>query len=93
MPFPVQSFDVVISNCVLNLVPDKEKAFKEIYRVLNPEGHFCVSDIVISGNLPDKIQEDAEMYAGCISGAIQKDDYLKIIERNQFKELSIEKIK
>lgn len=93
MPLPDKAFDVVISNCVLNLVPDKEKAFKEIYRVLKPGGHFCVSDVVISGNLPEKIKEDAEMYAGCVSGAIQKDDYLKIIKRNNFKDITIEKEK
>lgn len=93
MPLPDDSFDVVISNCVLNLVPDKEKAFKEIYRVLKPGGHFCVSDVVISGNLPEKIKEDAEMYAGCVSGAIQENDYLKIIRENYFKDISIEKEK
>lgn len=93
MPLPDSSFDVVISNCVLNLVPDKEKAFKEIYRVLKPDGHFCVSDVVISGNLPEKIKEDAEMYAGCVSGAIQKNDYLKIINENNFTDVSIEKEK
>ncbi|MFO7828592.1 MAG: arsenite methyltransferase [Bacteroidales bacterium] len=93
MPLPDNSFDVVISNCVLNLVPDKEKAFKEIYRVLKPGGHFCVSDVVISGDLPEKIKQDAEMYAGCVSGAIQKDDYLKIIKENNFTDISIEKEK
>ena len=93
MPLPDDSFDVVISNCVLNLVPDKEKAFKEIYRVLKPGGHFCVSDVVIAGNLPEKIKEDAEMYAGCVSGAIQKNDYLKIIRENYFMDISIEKEK
>lgn len=93
MPLPDNAFDVVISNCVLNLVPDKEKAFKEIYRVLKPGGHFCVSDVVISGHLPEKIKQDAEMYAGCVSGAIQKDDYLKIIQENNFTDISIEKEK
>ncbi|HAF30684.1 MAG TPA: arsenite S-adenosylmethyltransferase [Bacteroidales bacterium] len=93
MPLPDSSFDVVISNCVLNLVPDKEKAFKEIYRVLKPGGHFCVSDVIISGNLPEKIKDDAEMYAGCVSGAIQKDDYLQIIKKNNFKEIEIKKEK
>ncbi len=93
MPLPDHSFDVVISNCVLNLVPDKEKAFKEIYRVLKPGGHFCVSDVVISGNLPEKIKEDAEMYAGCVSGAIQKDDYLQKIKENHFNEIEIKKEK
>jgi SAM-dependent methyltransferase len=93
MPLPDNAFDVVISNCVLNLVPDKAKAFKEIYRVLKPGGHFCVSDVVLSGDLPDKIKQDAEMYAGCISGAIQKNDYLKIILENNFTDVSIEKEK
>jgi len=93
MPLPDDSFDVVISNCVLNLVPDKDKAFKEIYRVLKPGGHFCVSDVVLSGHLPEKIKQDAEMYAGCISGAIPKDDYLEIIRGNHFTDVSIEKEK
>lgn len=93
MPLPDNSFDVVISNCVLNLVPDKEKAFKEIFRILKPGGHFCVSDVVISGNLPEKIKEDAEMYAGCVSGALQKDNYLQIIKDNQFHNIEIKKEK
>jgi len=93
MPLHDNSFDVIISNCVLNLVPDKEKAFKEIYRVLKPGGHFCVSDVVISGDLPEKIKEDAEMYAGCVSGSIQKDDYMQIIKEQNFKEIEIKKEK
>ena len=93
MPLPDNTYDVVISNCVLNLVPDKEKAFKEIYRVLKPGGHFCVSDVVIRGDLPEKIKQDAEMYAGCVSGAIQKDDYLQIIKELNFKEIEIKKEK
>lgn len=93
MPLPDNSFDVVISNCVLNLVPDKQKAFKEIFRVLKPGGHFCVSDVVISGELPAKIKQDAEMYAGCVSGAIQKDEYIKTIEENGFSSITIHKEK
>lgn len=93
MPLPDNSYDVVISNCVLNLVPDKHKAFKEIYRVLKPGGHFCISDVVILGNLPEKIKQDAEMYAGCVSGAINKDEYIKIIEENGFAEIDIKKEK
>lgn len=93
MPLPENTYDVVISNCVLNLVPDKKKAFKEIYRVLKPGGHFCVSDVVILGILPEKIKQDAEMYAGCVSGAVQKDDYLKIIKDNGFRETIIHKKK
>ena len=93
MPLQDNSYDVVISNCVLNLIPDKQKAFKEIYRVLKPGGHFCVSDVVISGELPEKIKQDAEMYAGCVSGAINKGEYIKIIEKNGFTEINIKKEK
>jgi arsenite methyltransferase len=84
MPFDDKIFDVVISNCVLNLVPDKIKAFSEIFRVLKPGGHFCVSDVVIKGNLSEKMKKDAEMYAGCVSGASEMNVYLKIIEKSGF---------
>ena len=79
MPFDEKLFDVVISNCVLNLVPDKSLAFREIFRVLKPGAHFCVSDVVIKGSLSEKMQKDAEMYAGCVSGATEMTEYLKII--------------
>ena len=65
--------DVVISNCVLNLVPDKQKAFSEIYRVLKQGGHFCISDVVLQGELPNELRDDAAMYAGCVAGALQQD--------------------
>ena len=93
MPLQDNSFDVVISNCVLNLVPDKLKAFGEIHRVLNQKGHFCVSDVVIIGALPDKLKQDAEMYAGCVSGAIQKEEYLDMIRQMGFKDVTIHKEK
>lgn len=80
IPLPDNSYDVVISNCVLNLVPDKQKAFSEIKRVLKPGGHFCVSDIVLKGELPDDMRNAAALYAGCVSGALQKNDYLNIVE-------------
>ncbi len=82
MPIGNNTVDVVISNCVLNLVPDKKKAFSEIYRVLKPGGHFCVSDIVIKGELPEKMQNAAAMYTGCVAGAVQFDEYFKIIENS-----------
>lgn len=91
MPFSSSSFNVVISNCVLNLVPDKRKAFSEIFRVLKPGGHFSVSDVVIKGELPDKLKEDAEMYAGCVSGAEQIDEYLNLIHNAGFKDVDIQK--
>ncbi|HJV79110.1 MAG TPA: arsenite methyltransferase [Paludibacter sp.] len=93
MPFADNQFDVIVSNCVLNLVPDKQKAFSEMYRVLKPEGHFCVSDVVIKGSLPKKLQKDAEMYAGCVSGASNIDDYLEIINNQGFKDIVIHKEK
>ena len=87
MPLPDSTFDVVISNCVLNLVPGKQKAFSEIYRVLKPGGHFCISDVVLSGELPLGLKEDAEMYAGCVAGALQKEEYLKIIGEQGFSDI------
>lgn len=85
--------DVVVSNCVLNLVPDKEKAFAEIFRILKPGGHFSISDIVLDGDLPDNIKQTAEMYAGCVSGAIKKTDYLNIVKNAGFTELTLQKEK
>ncbi|MBP8959436.1 MAG: arsenite methyltransferase [Bacteroidales bacterium] len=93
MPLPDNTFDVVVSNCVLNLVPDKNKAFSEIIRVLKSGGHFCVSDVVIKGSLPEKLQKDAEMYAGCVAGAIDINEYLSIIEKQGFKNITIHKQK
>ncbi|MGZ3813395.1 MAG: arsenite methyltransferase [Mucilaginibacter sp.] len=93
MPVTAAVADVVISNCVLNLVPNKDGVFKEIYRVLKPKGHFSISDVVLVGNLPDKLRTDAEMYAGCVSGAIQKDVYLELIGINGFKNVVVQKEK
>jgi SAM-dependent methyltransferase len=93
MPVPENSVDVVVSNCVLNLVPDKNKAFAQIMRVLKPTGHFCVSDVVIRGKLPEQLRKDAEMYAGCVSGAIEMDKYVNIIELNGFRDITIHKQK
>jgi len=93
MPLDDSIADVVVSNCVLNLVPDKEKAFAETYRILKPDGHFSISDIVIAGDLPDAIKEDAEMYAGCVAGAIDKDEYLGIVKNSGFENITIQKMK
>ncbi len=89
LPIDSNSADVVLSNCVLNLVPDKEKAFSEIYRILKPGGHFCISDVVLQGNLPEAAQRDAELYVGCVSGALQEDDYLAIIQNSGFRDINI----
>ena len=85
--------DVVVSNCVLNLVPDKLKAFSEIYRILKPGAHFCVSDIVIQGELTEELKKSAEMYTGCVSGALQQSDYLKIISETGYSNIEIKKSK
>ena len=85
--------DVIVSNCVLNLVPNKEKVVTEIYRALKPGGHFSISDIVLVGDMPDRLKEDAELYAGCISGAIQKDTYLDFIHKSGFQNVQIQKEK
>jgi len=91
MPVTANKADVIVSNCVLNLVPDKEKAFKEIFRVLKPGGHFSVSDIVATGELPDSIKSGAELYAGCVSGAIKKEEYLGIVEKAGFVNIRVPK--
>ncbi len=93
MPVSNNVADVIVSNCVLNLVPNKPKVFSEIHRVLKPGGHFSISDIVLEGDLPDALQSDAEMYAGCVSGAIQKDDYLDQIHEAGFENITIQKEK
>ena len=93
MPVTENTADVIVSNCVLNLVPNKDGVIKEIYRVLKPGGHFSISDIVLVGELPADIKNAAEMYAGCIAGAIQKDEYLGLIEANGFKNITLQKEK
>jgi len=93
MPVASNKADVIVSNCVLNLVPNKHKVFSEIYRVLKPGGHFSISDIVLEGPLPDKWKEVAELYAGCVSGAIQKKEYLSIIEKAGFSNTTLQKDK
>lgn len=93
MPVNDAVADVIVSNCVLNLVPNKAKVINEIYRVLKPGGHFSISDIVLVGKLPDSLRSDAEMYAGCVAGAIQKDDYLNHIKEAGFKNITLQKVK
>lgn len=93
IPLSNNKADVVVSNCVLNLVPDKLKVFSEIYRIIKPGGRFTISDIVLEGDLPEAIVKEAEMYAGCVSGAIQKTDYLDFIKQNGFKNIVLNKEK
>ena len=93
MPVTANTADVIVSNCVLNLVPNKDGVIKEIYRVLKPGGHFSISDIVLEGELPKEIKEAAEMYAGCVAGAIQKNVYLDLIKANGFTSVTVQKDK
>lgn len=93
MPMANDTADVVVSNCVLNLVPDKEAAFSETFRILKPGGHFSISDVVIAGDLPPELQQAAELYAGCVSGAIAKDLYLKLIKEKGFTNITLQKEK
>jgi SAM-dependent methyltransferase len=93
MPVADNIADVIVSNCVLNLIPDKDAVLKEIKRALKPGGHFSISDIVLEGDLPKEIRQAAEMYAGCVSGAIQKNDYLNMIETNGFTYITVQKDK
>ena len=89
LPVADGEVDITLSNCVLNLVPDKRKAFQEIYRVLKPGGHFCISDIVLRGELPEKLQAAAELYTGCVAGAMQQEHYLQAIQDAGFVEVDI----
>ena len=89
LPVLSDSVDVVISNCVLNLVPDKRRAFAEIFRVLKPGGRFCISDIVSSQDLPDWVKGIAEAYAGCVSGAIPREDYVRLINETGFSQVEV----
>jgi len=93
MPIAGGVADVVVSNCVLNLVPDKKQAFAETFRILKKGGHFSVSDIVLVGELPEGLRKSAEMYVGCVAGAIQKEEYIGIIKEAGFKEIKIQKEK
>ena len=93
LPVDADSVDIVISNCVLNLVPDKREAFSEIWRVLKPDGHFSISDIVVLGELPQKLRKSAEAYVGCVAGAMGKDEYLRVIKQSGFTNLVIAKEK
>ncbi len=93
MPLHDNTADVIVSNCVLNLLPQKNIIFKEIYRVLKPGGHFCISDVVLNGIFPKEFTDNAAMYAGCIASAIQREDYLKEIEKADFMDIRVERTK
>jgi len=89
LPVEDNSVDVIISNCVINLSPDKETVFRESFRVLKPGGRMMISDIVLLKELPDFLKNSVEAYIGCLSGAIKKEDYLKLIEKAGFSEAKV----
>ena len=91
MPLENNTADVVVSNCVMNLVPDKQKAFAETFRILKSGGHFSISDIVLKGTLPEAVLKSAELYAGCVSGAQQMDEYLTTIAQAGFINVKVQK--
>lgn len=93
IPVTANAADVIVSNCVLNLVPNKQAVFAEMFRVLKPGGHFSISDIVLTGELPSKIKNAAEMYAGCVASAIDKEEYLSYISKVGFTNMTIQKDK
>ena len=90
IPLPDNSVDVIISNCVINLSTDKARVFAEAFRVLKPGGRLMVSDIVLLKELPEIIKKSVAAYVGCVSGSVMKDDYLRLIKKAGFKEVSIE---
>lgn len=93
IPLPEDTADVVVSNCVLNLVPDKKKAFSEMYRIMKTGGHFCISDIVFTGELSDDLRVSAALYAGCISGALPREEYINLLHEAGFSNVTIRKEK
>jgi len=93
LPLTSNIVDVVVSNCVLNLVPNKRQAMSEVFRVLKPGGHFSISDVVLKGELPENIKNAAELYAGCVSGALQESEYLGIIHDLGFEQVTVQKRK
>jgi arsenite methyltransferase len=93
IPLSSKRADVVVSNCVMNLVPDKVRAFSEVFRILKPQGHFSISDVVLKGSLPEALKKEAELYAGCVSGAIHKGEYLEILSEQGFINITVQKEK
>ena len=89
LPFEDGTVDVVVSNCVLNLVPDKARAFAEAFRVLRPGGHVCVSDVVSRGDLPASVRTSAELYAGCVAGALDREVYLGVVADAGFEGIEV----
>lgn len=91
IPLESNTVDVVVSNCVFNLIPNKQKAIEETHRILRTGGHFSISDIVTVGNIPEDLKKEAELYAGCVAGAIPKKEYVQLFKNLGFKNIVIQK--
>ena len=89
LPVEDKTVDVIISNCVINLSPDKEKVYQEAYRVLKPKGRILISDIVTEEELPEEVKKSFDAWAGCVAGALEKNEYLNIINNSGFKNIKI----
>ncbi len=89
LPLEDNSVDVIISNCIINLSPDKLRTYQEAYRVLRPGGRILISDLVTEGELPEDIRKNFEAWAGCIAGALEKKEYLDTIKRAGFRDVNI----
>lgn len=92
LPVEDESVDVALSNCVINLVPDKRRVFAEIYRVLKPGGRFSIADIVTQGEVPPSLRQDASLWASCLGGALDLQEYLQIIHQAGFIEVRIPRL-
>jgi SAM-dependent methyltransferase len=90
IPLPDNSVDVIISNCVINLSSDKGQVLREAYRVLKPGGRFAVSDVIVRGSVPDDIRRSVELWVGCVAGALQEDEYSRLLDAAGFEEIGIE---
>ncbi|HKR80101.1 MAG TPA: arsenite methyltransferase [Nitrospira sp.] len=90
IPLPESSVDLIISNCVINLSPDKDRVLKEAFRVLKPGGRLAVSDIVVRGSMPEEVRHSVELWAGCVAGALEESDYLRKLQQAGFEQVSIE---
>jgi ubiquinone/menaquinone biosynthesis C-methylase UbiE len=90
IPLPDSSVDVIVSNCVINLSPDKQQVLKEAFRVLKPGGRFAVSDVVVRGEVPEAIRKNIELWVGCVAGAMEEQEYIQKLERAGFTEIGVE---
>jgi arsenite methyltransferase len=90
IPLPDESVDVIISNCVINLSPDKDAVFGEVYRVLRPGGRMSVSDVVVNGRLPRSVRDNLDAWASCVAGALEESDYLSKIRAAGFERVKVQ---